>query len=255
MRGLTVERSGSGPRLVLVHGFTQTGRSWRPIAADLTQDHEVVTVDAPGHGGSSTLATDLVEGAALLVAAGGSATYIGYSMGARLVLHAALDHPTQVQRLILLGGTAGIEEANERAERRRDDEALADDIERDGVDAFLVRWLALPLFAGLASEATDLDDRRRNTAAGLASSLRRAGTGTQEDLWPRVASLAMPVLLVTGGQDAKFRGVAERMAAVIGPNACTAVVAEAGHAAHLEQRAAFVAVLRAWLSANPISPA
>ena len=254
MRGLTVERTGAGTRLVLVHGFTQTGRSWRRIATDLSQDHDVVTVDAPGHGGSSALETDLVEGADLVVAAGGPATYIGYSMGARLVLHAAVAHPDEVRRVVLLGGTAGIEDVDERAARRRDDDALADDIERVGVDAFLAGWLALPLFAGLSTEATDLDDRRRNTTAGLASSLRRAGIGTQQDLWPRLASLAMPVLLVTGGQDAKFRGIAERMAGVIGPNACTAVVADAGHAAHLEQPAAFIAVLRAWLSANPVLP-
>src|SRR5215213_6847391 len=44
------ERRGAGASLVLVHGFTQTGRSWEPIAADLAIDHQVVVVDAPGHG-------------------------------------------------------------------------------------------------------------------------------------------------------------------------------------------------------------
>ena len=47
------ERNGTGPRVVLVHGFTQTGRCWGPIADDLEADHEVVRVDAPGHGGSA----------------------------------------------------------------------------------------------------------------------------------------------------------------------------------------------------------
>ena len=50
---LHAERDGSGPRLVLVHGFTQTGRCWGPVAEDLATDHEVVRVDAPGHGRSS----------------------------------------------------------------------------------------------------------------------------------------------------------------------------------------------------------
>ncbi|HEX6785940.1 MAG TPA: alpha/beta fold hydrolase, partial [Acidimicrobiales bacterium] len=118
MTALHVERLGAGPRVVLVHGFTQTGRSWAPIAADLGRDHEVVLVDAPGHGGSSAGRADLTEGAALLGAAGGRATYVGYSMGGRLALHLALDHPDHVDALVLLGATAGIEDEEERAARR-----------------------------------------------------------------------------------------------------------------------------------------
>ena len=56
------ERQGTGPRVVLVHGFTQTGRSWGPIGADLARDHEVLLVDAPGHGGSTAVRADLTTG-------------------------------------------------------------------------------------------------------------------------------------------------------------------------------------------------
>ena len=80
-----------------------------------------------------------------------------------------------------------------RAARRAADDALAASLTSDGLDAFLERWVAQPMFAGLADP--DLDDRRRNTVDGLASSLRLAGTGTQEPLWDRLPSLAMPVLL------------------------------------------------------------
>ena len=71
-------------RLVLVHGFTQTSRSWDPLVADLARDHDVVAVDAPGHGRSSDVDLDLVEGGAWLASTGGPATYVGYSMGGRL---------------------------------------------------------------------------------------------------------------------------------------------------------------------------
>ena len=249
--GLHVEREGAGPTLVLVHGFTQTGRSWGRVAADLRRDHEVVRPDAPGHGGSSAIEADLPTGGDLLVdAVGGPATYVGYSMGARLSLHAALQHPDAVRGLVLLGGTAGLEDAEERATRVTSDRALATRLATDGVDAFLERWLAQPLFARLPSDEEDRADRRRNTVAGLRSSLLLAGTGTQVPAWDRLRRLAMPVLAVAGADDAKFAALAQRMAERIGDNATVALVPDAGHAAHLEQPDAFVALLRGWLTTH-----
>ena len=250
---LHAERFGRGPSVVLVHGFTQTGRSWIPVALGLSERHEVVLVDAPGHGGSAQVRTGLEGGAALVGAAGGRAAYVGYSMGARFCLRLALARPDLVERLVLVSGTAGIDDPDERSARRNADEALARSIGQDGVDAFLDRWLAQPLFARLAKRAgpagqlADHQDRRRNSAAGLASSLRLAGTGTQAPLWARLAELTMPVTLLAGAEDTKFVALAERMAAAIGPHARLHVVADAGHAVHLEQPDATLALIDAAL--------
>jgi 2-succinyl-6-hydroxy-2,4-cyclohexadiene-1-carboxylate synthase len=244
---LAAHRHGHGRRLVLVHGFTQTGRSWAPLAEHLATRHDIVAVDAPGHGGSATIEVDLVTGAALLGATGGRATYIGYSMGGRLCLHLAIGHPQLVERLVLISATAGIDDAGERAARRRSDEALATSLERAGLDAFLAGWVAQPLFAGLVEPG--LDDRRRNTVAGLASSLRLAGTGTQQPLWERLASFDAPVLLVAGRRDGKFVAAAERMAALF-PHATVALVDSAGHTVHLEQPGEFRTLLDEWLAAT-----
>jgi 2-succinyl-6-hydroxy-2,4-cyclohexadiene-1-carboxylate synthase len=227
---------GEGPRIVLVHGFTQTHVSWAPVAADLAADHEVVSVDAPGHGGSSAIRADLTEGAALLADAGGRATYVGYSMGGRLALRLALDRPDLVECLVLIGATAGIDDARERAARRRADEELAESIERDGVHAFLERWLAQPLFADLSPTSADLAARRTNTAAGLASSLRLAGTGTMDPpWWGELASIDAPTLVLAGERDTKFTALGHRLVESIGPNARFQAVDGCGHAAHLER--------------------
>jgi 2-succinyl-6-hydroxy-2,4-cyclohexadiene-1-carboxylate synthase len=239
---------GRGRRLVLVHGFTQTSRSWSAVADHLVAAHQVVAVDAPGHGDSATIEADLPAGADLLGDAGGRATYVGYSMGGRLCLHLAVARPDLVERLVLVSATAGIDDSAERRARRDADEALAATIETDGLDAFLERWVAQPMFAGLADP--DLDDRRRNTVAGLAASLRLAGTGTQEPLWTRLPTLAMPVLLVAGAADPKFVAAAERMAGLF-PDATLEIVAGAGHTVHLEQPDAFLVVLRRWQAATP----
>lgn len=248
-QALDSETEGIGPRLVLVHGFTQTARCWGPLAAGLAADHEVVRVDAPGHGGSAGLRADL-RGTADLLAELGPATFLGYSMGGRMCLETALCHPEAVEALVLVSATAGIDDEDERAARRASDEALAQRIEAEGVDAFLEDWLALPLFAGLPPEAQCLDERRTNTSAGLAGSLRLAGTGTQTPSWDRLGALTMPVLVVAGAADAKFTALAHRVADAIGDNATLVVVPDAGHTTHLEAPNAFVSTLRPWLAAH-----
>lgn len=237
--------------IAFAHGFTQTARSW-DVVRDLLErstGERTEAVDLPGHGAASTEASDLWASADYLVGNAGSATYVGYSMGGRVCLHAALAHPQTVERLVLIGATAGIEDDEERATRRRSDDALATDIERIGVPSFVDRWLANPLFAGLTDETAQRADRLRNTATGLASSLRLAGTGTQQPLWTRLAEIRQPTLLIVGERDTKFRAVAVRMAGAL-PNADMVVIPDSGHSVHLEQPEATVAVLASWLSAN-----
>jgi 2-succinyl-6-hydroxy-2,4-cyclohexadiene-1-carboxylate synthase len=247
---LYAEVSGTGPRLVLVHGFAQNRNCWGPVADDLATDHEVVRVDAPGHGRSSDVRAGLWDGAALMASRGGRGTYVGYSMGARFALHVALAHPEVVDGLVLIGGTAGLDDADARAERRAADDKRASQLEREGVAAFLEMWLALPLFAGLTEAMQFRDERGENTVDGLAASLRTAGTGSQDPLWPRLGELDMPLLAIAGAEDAKFTAEARRIVESVGTNAAFASVLSAGHSAHLENPSGFLAVLRPWLEGH-----
>lgn len=245
---LYAEVDGHGPSIVLVHGFTQTRQCWGPLAIDLAADHGVTRIDAPGHGRSASVAVGLTDGARLIGEVGAVATYMGYSMGARFCLHLALANPDVVRGLVLIGGTAGIADAEERASRRAQDIATAGRIRSKGVAAFLTDWLDQPIFASLSAEAQLQAERLENTAEGLASSIELAGTGAQDPLWDRLSELAMPVLLVAGELDEKFTAIAEQMAAGIGARAAVAIIPDAGHATHLEQPRAVQAVVRAWLA-------
>lgn len=247
---LYAERSGRGHRLALVHGFTQTRACWGPVADDLATDHEVVRLDAPGHGRSSDVTAGLVAGADLFGDTVGPATWLGYSMGGRYCLHLALARPEIVTALVVVGATGGIDDPDDRARRVAADEVLARRLEADGLEAFLDHWLALPLFAGLGPEAQHRQARLVNDATALATSLRVAGTGTQEPLWDRLDDLTMPVLVVAGERDDRFLAIGERLVGAIGANAELVAVAGAGHAAHLEAPEAFLAVLRPWLAAR-----
>jgi 2-succinyl-6-hydroxy-2,4-cyclohexadiene-1-carboxylate synthase len=233
-------------RLVLLHGFTQTGGSWDPIRS-LLLGQDVVAPDAPGHGINATQDIDLPTAAAALARDQGKAVWIGYSMGGRLALHVALDHPDAVTGLVLVSTTPGIEDDGERNARRAADDALADEIVAGTTQVFIDRWLAGPLWATLPRERAGIPQRLANTPAGLASSLRRCGTGAQADLWPRLSTLAMPVLVLTGGLDRKFAVIGDRMAGSI-PRATRVEIAGAGHAVPWEQPDEFAAAVHAWLS-------
>lgn len=221
--------------LTLLHGFTQTSRSWDPFLEELDPTIGIVRVDLPGHGLSGHETADLDGIADLVAETCGSGTYLGYSMGGRVALHIALRHPYLVTRLMLIGATPGIRDDDERAERRRHDDVLAASIERDGVPVFIDRWLDNPLFAGLPRRPADIADRRRNTARGLAESLRHAGTGTQRSLWEQLPHLTMPVSVIVGADDQKFATIAREMVDILGPLATLHLVEGAGHTAHLEK--------------------
>jgi 2-succinyl-6-hydroxy-2,4-cyclohexadiene-1-carboxylate synthase len=252
---LSCSARGRGPRTVLVHGFTQTSSSWARVCDDLAENFEVVTVDLPGHGRSPVPGpgSDLSEAGRAVGCAGGKATYVGYSLGGRCCLHLALENPGLVERLVIVGAHPGISEEPERRSRRGADEELAAGLERGGdaaVPEFIDTWLEGPLFAHMTKDQADRPSRLANSAAGLAASLRTVGTGTQAPSWERLADLQMPVLVVVGARDSKFRPIAEQTAEAIGANARLAVVAGAGHGVCFERPLGFAALLRQFLGAG-----
>jgi 2-succinyl-6-hydroxy-2,4-cyclohexadiene-1-carboxylate synthase len=246
--------AGRGPRVVFVHGFTQTGRSWTPVAEQVARlGHEVVLVDLPGHGGSTSIRADLRRSADLLAATTGPATYVGYSLGGRVCLHLALMYPHVVERLVLVGASPGIVDDEERSARRDADDQLAVHLSEVGLERFLDEWTRQPLFSGLELTEDERQDRLRNTAAGLASSLRLCGTGTQVSLWERLVELNMDVLALAGDRDTKFASMAERIAQTA-PNATFDLIHDAGHAAHLQQPAQVITRLERFMRGDRVLP-
>lgn len=240
--------TGSGTPVTFVHGFTQTRSSWAPVVSRL-RGAECTVIDAPGHGDSPDGARSLWQCADDIAATMPRGVLVGYSMGARMAIHTALAHPGRVTALVVVSGTPGIEDDTERTARRMSDDRLADHIEEIGVAAFVDEWLSNPMFAGLTEEMSMRPQRLTNTAQGLADSLRHAGTGTQENLWPRIREIDVPVLIVAGANDTKFADIARRMNPLIAGSTLH-VVPSAGHTVHLEATDAFTGLLGEWLLTN-----
>lgn len=255
---LHVEERGAGDPLLLIHGFTGSVEAWgEPILSGLAAHHRVLAVDLVGHGRSSRphdrrryaldeVLSDLLE--VLDAADVERARWVGYSMGGRVALAAAVFHPERVGSLMLESASPGLDTEVERAERRRADEALARDLEKEGIEPFVDRWMAMPLFSTQRALPDDVLHRARerrlsNDPRALAACLRGLGTGAQPSFWDRLRELSVPTLLMTGEEDRKFTTIARQMTEVI-PDATVEVVPGAGHTVHLEAPDAWLDAVR-----------
>ena len=250
---------GEGSPLLLIHGFTGNRDAWNHIRPLLGSRHRVLAPDLPGHGESPIGADTTFHGAVeqLLVLLDAQrlerVDVAGYSLGARVALGLCLRAPERVGRLVLESGTPGLRRRRDRGERRRDDAALAEIIERDGLEAFVRRWEALPLFEGLRRLPAELrarlhERRLSHRPDALAGSLRALSLGAQPSYWARLWTVRAPTLLLTGERDAKFTGIARAMAAEM-PLVWGHVFPGAGHAPHLESPEEWVQEVTSFLAA------
>jgi 2-succinyl-6-hydroxy-2,4-cyclohexadiene-1-carboxylate synthase len=257
---------GQGPPVVLLHGFTGACESMADLAERLRARHRIVRVDLVGHGQSDaprepaayTMESCTEQLAAISAALAPEAHWLGYSMGGRAALALAVRHPERVRSLLAVGASAGLRDPAARAQRIRDDEALADAIEQEGLEKFVDRWMALPLFSsqtrlGAEALASAREQRLRSRPHGLANSLRGMGAGAQPPLFESLARLAAPACFVAGAEDAKFRALAAELAA-LAPHGESRIVANAGHAAHLEAPAAFASLALEFFAAVDAQP-
>lgn len=251
-----IELDGSGPPLVLLHGFTGSTQNWQALVPVLSKTYTLIRVDLPGHGRTAlpvdparyTMPLVAQDVAQLLIELKfESARVWGYSMGARLALYLALTHPEAVNRLILESGSPGLDNEAERTTRRASDAALAQRIATQGIGAFVREWESLPMWASQrqlpAVQRQRLHALRlQNSAVGLASSLRFMGSGVQPSLWPHLPMLQTPTALVAGALDLKFVQIAQAMQQML-PNATLHVIEGAGHAVHVERPDAMLDVI------------
>ncbi|HEV2924318.1 MAG TPA: 2-succinyl-6-hydroxy-2,4-cyclohexadiene-1-carboxylate synthase [Solirubrobacteraceae bacterium] len=233
--------------VVLLHGFSGTGRAWDGVAARLErQGYRPLAPDLLGHGTAAECERPITFGACvahLLAQAPERFALYGYSLGGRVALHLALSAPDRVGRLVLVSTTPGIEDASERTERRHADHLRADELETMPFEQFIERWRSQPLFAQDPPEVDRLarEDQRRNRPDALAAVLRGIGTGEMQSLWERLAELTMPVTVVVGERDDKFRALGERMVRLL-PDARLTVVS-GGHNLPLENPSALAGLL------------
>ena len=257
---LNVEMTGHGPALVALHGFTGDVQTWRSFPQAAETSFTVVAVDLPGHGTSDsppdsrlyTMERHVQALAEILDRLGlERVAWLGYSLGGRIALSAAVALPERTTALVLESASPGIASEEERQQRIREDEALASWIDEAGVQRFVEYWESLPLWDSQKRLPAVIRDglrsqRLRNNPCGLANSLRGVGTGAQPPLHDRLGEITAPALLVAGEEDQKFSGITREMHRAI-PTSRLETVPGIGHAVHLEKPEIFEHIVAGFL--------
>jgi 2-succinyl-6-hydroxy-2,4-cyclohexadiene-1-carboxylate synthase len=229
--------------VLFIPGFMQRGDAWRPVAELLPERYPSELLDHAEHSFEARLREITESGAEVLV---------GYSLGGRLALRAALRSPDSFTAVVLVGSTAGIEDGPLRVQRVEADEKLASWIEAMPIEDIVALWERQPLFADQAEPLVEAQrpGRLSHDPRELALLLRTAGQGTLDPVWHELRTLELPLLAIAGARDEGYSAAAKRIAAT-GPNARAAIVEDAGHAAQLQQPEAVARLIADFLDGLP----
>ncbi|MBC8213758.1 MAG: 2-succinyl-6-hydroxy-2,4-cyclohexadiene-1-carboxylate synthase [Candidatus Marinimicrobia bacterium] len=232
------------PPILFLHGFTGSLHIWDNIRDKLR--YPSIALDLPGHGNSFIVnyskpysfeswnrdlqfVLDELKIPKVILC--------GYSMGGRLALSFAINHPERIHSLILESASPGIDFDAEREKRYKSDLELIDNIETN-FTPFLEDWCKLPFFKHQQirnqEEWQKLKEiRESSNPTELAYALKHLSVGIQPSYWEMLDIIEFPVLLITGGEDEKFCKIAKKMNHQI-KNSSHKIIQDSGHTANLE---------------------
>jgi 2-succinyl-6-hydroxy-2,4-cyclohexadiene-1-carboxylate synthase len=226
--------------VLFIPGFMQRGDAWRPVAELLPERYPSVTLEHE----ESSFEGRLGE----IAEAGAGRLLVGYSLGGRLGLRAALRDPKRYLGVVTIGATAGLDEPSLRTARAEADERLAAWMEAAPIEDIVGLWERQPLFAD-QSEALIEEQRPGRLAQrppDLAMTLRTAGQGVLEPVWHELLRLDLPLLAIAGARDEGYVSAAKRMAD-IAPRGRAEIVEDAGHAVQLQRPDEVARLIEAFL--------
>ena len=250
------------PVILFLHGFIGNLHEFDPVITLLGEEFSYLTLDLPGHGKTQVWGGDeyykmenFAQGVInLLDQLNIQQCYlVGYSMGGRLALYLTLHFPHRFTKVILESASPGLATATEQLTRVKSDAQIARKLARTTTKQeftnFLLHWYSQPIFGKLKDHpqfTPMVESRLQNHPLELAKSLQFMGTGKQPSLWEKLPESTIPLLLLTGEYDHKFRDIHTQMA-----QKCSAqvkVIADAGHNTHLENTPEFVQTIQNFLN-------
>jgi pimeloyl-ACP methyl ester carboxylesterase len=248
---------GEKPALVLLHGLSDSGLCWTPVAEELQAEYDVIMLDARGHGhsgrseGAIPLETLAADVAASMKALGVEKAYLqGHSMGAGTAAFVAARYPDLVQALVL--------EDPPWAPRKP-----SEDREAPGIRSW-PQWI-LPL-RGLSTKERLVQAHKSNPTwleAELAPwaeakeqldmSIFDVGIDTSHPHWSEfIAQIHCPILLITG--DSERGAIVTQETAQLVERAIPGIqvvhIQDAGHNIRREQHGAYMTAVQAFLRAQ-----
>ena len=247
---LHYKRNGSGPPLVLVHGFLGGIAEWDDLVAHFAPSFEMIAVDLPGFGGSASIpAPATLAGHADLVVELLDAldikrcTLLGHSLGSMIAQQFALDHGDRIERLMLYGAAStgnlpGRFETFDATIARFERVGIA-----EGAEAIIASW-----FVAGRSHPAYQTYRRMADVARTDTAIATLRAIAQWQVTDRLGSIDAPTLVIGGDRD-RSTEPAEQVRLWRGlPFGQLCILPNCAHAAHLEQPELFHRILSRFLS-------
>lgn len=241
---------GSGPPLLLTHGYSATSAMWQGQVEALSKDYQLILWDMRGHGASDypdeadaySEALTVGDMAALLDAVGAKRAIIGgLSLGGYMSLAFYRAHAERVRALLIIDTGPGFKKDEARDAWNKRVHETAERLERDGL-------------AILKSASRERSSAAHRDATGLARAARGMLTQRDARVIELLPEIKVPSLIVVGADDAPFLAASDYMAAKI-PGAKKIVIPSAGHAVNIDQPQAFLDAVLPFLRTLPPEPA
>uniref|UniRef100_A0A0D3F6X6 Mandelate racemase/muconate lactonizing enzyme C-terminal domain-containing protein n=1 Tax=Oryza barthii TaxID=65489 RepID=A0A0D3F6X6_9ORYZ len=260
--------------ILFLHGFLGTSEDWVPMMKALSPSARVIAVDLPGHGESEILQHDVensnqisfsVQSVADLLLklirniTDGAVVVVGYSMGARIALHMALNQNHKISGAVIISGSPGLRDEASKRRRSAIDRSRAHFLSSCGLENFLETWYSAKMWASLR-EHPKFDSlvrtrMKHNNIKALSKVLADSSIGTQKSLWEDLKHLKSPLLIVAGEKDPKFKEISQQMCREIrkhkdreSDGLCEMIIIpDSGHAVHVENPLPLVRAIRKFL--------
>jgi pimeloyl-ACP methyl ester carboxylesterase len=243
---LYYEVHGSGPPLLLTHGYSSTSAMWQDQIEALSKHHRLVLWDMRGHGESDypddptaySEALTIADMAALLDEVGAKRAVVGgLSLGGYMSLAFYRAHPERVRALLIIDTGPGFKKDEARDAWNKRALETGDRFEREGL-------------AVLKSGSRERSTVTHRNAQGLARAARGMLTQRDARVIELLPDIKVPSLVVVGADDAPFLAASDYMAAKI-PGAKKVVIPAAGHAVNIDQPQAFIDAVLPFLDDLP----
>jgi 2-succinyl-6-hydroxy-2,4-cyclohexadiene-1-carboxylate synthase len=255
--GLSIQKicsQKSNRWLILIHGFLGSKKDWQKIIYYLPETWNYYLIDLPGHGDSTLpvsrtyysmqwIAHELKK--EILHLKPSRWGVLGYSMGGRVALHLAELCRNEIGFLILESASPGIENGQEKIQRRKWDDLQAGRIREAGMQQFLDEWYRLPVFTSLRTHPDFpnlVRERERNSAYKVSIAMKYLGTGRMKSFWPFLTQFTKNVFYIAGELDTKYVEIGKALSRH-NRHIHLKIVKSAGHNVHFENRKEFVAIV------------
>ncbi|CAI8583568.1 unnamed protein product [Vicia faba] len=255
--------------LVFLHGFLGNGEDWITIMKTFSESARCISIDLPGHGRSvlhgvecaakePQLSLEIVGDILYKVihhVAPAKVTLVGYSMGGRIALYAALRFSSKIKGAVLISASPGLKDKLARKIRAAKDDSRARSVIAHGLQLFLSSCLrSHPHFNRIFASRL-----QHNDVQNLAQMLSGLSIGRHLPLWEDLLNCKVPLLIIHGEKDTKFKKISQAMMNTL----CSDLrsnpekrnythevveIPNCGHAAHLENPLPVIAALKQFIT-------